>query len=197
MSLDSGRVIAEDVEDIRASLGGDETAYARIVQRYENLVAAQMRRYTRNPQLLDELVQEVFVEVYFSLARFQGQAPLLHWIRRIATRVGYRFWKLKTRDQQRFGILMDEKQDIIVKPRNATPPEAAEYLMTLLEELPPQDRIVLDLLYFEECDTREIAERMGWTRTLVKVRAYRARQKLRVLLEEHGFGNVTDEQCIE
>jgi RNA polymerase sigma-70 factor (ECF subfamily) len=195
--LQSGRVSEEDVRDIRASLGGDEVAYARVVQRYENLVAAQMRRYTRNPQILDELVQEVFVEVYFSLARFQGQAPLLHWIRRIATRVGYRFWKLKARDQQRFGSLVDQQKDVYIKPHSVTPSEAGEYLMRLLEELPPQDRVVLTLLYFEECDTREIAERMGWTRTLVKVRAFRARQKLRVMLEHKGFGKSDDEQSTE
>jgi len=44
------------------------------------------------------------------------------------------------------------------------------------------------LHYFEGCDTREIAERVGWTRSLVKVRAFRARKKLKALLEEAGYG---------
>jgi len=57
----------------------------------------------------------------------------------------------------------------------------------LLETLPPKDRLVLTLFYFEGWDMGEIAERVGWSRTLVKVRAHRARRKLRALLEEEGF----------
>ena len=53
-------------------------------------------------------------------------------------------------------------------------------------------RLILTLQYFEECDTREIASRTGWSRTLVKVRAFRARRKLKALLTEAGFGRKSD-----
>jgi RNA polymerase sigma-70 factor (ECF subfamily) len=56
-----------------------------------------------------------------------------------------------------------------------------------LAELPPRDRLVLTLLHLEELDTQAIAERLGWSRTLVKVQAFRARQKLRKLLEARGY----------
>ena len=69
--------------------------------------------------------------------------------------------------------------------------EAAERLYGLLGQLPPQERVVLTLYYFEECGTREIAERMGWSRSLVKVRAHRARKKLRKLMEQ-GTGRTVD-----
>ena len=73
-------------------------------------------------------------------------------------------------------------------PDGGTPSEAAEALFELLRRLPDKDRLVLTLVYFEECSTAEAAERMGWSVTLVKVRAFRARHRLRALLEEAGHG---------
>ncbi len=181
-------VTAEDQLDIRSSLDGDEKAYARLVKRYEAQVAAQMWRFTRDRTVLEELVQDVFVEAYLSLPGFSGRAPFLHWLRKIATRVGYRYWKNKIRDEQRQGALTAWHIEGLRTAEVQPPSEAAELLHSLLLQLPPKDRLVLSLFYFEECDTREIAKRTGWSRTLVKVRAHRARQKLRILLEEAGFG---------
>ncbi|MCP4643922.1 MAG: RNA polymerase sigma factor [bacterium] len=181
-----------DIDDIAASIAGDQAAYARLVARYENKVAAQMWRFTRDRRMLDELTQDVFVEAYTSLPGFRQRAPFEHWLRRIATRVGYRFWKHKARDTTRRELLAQHEA---VRPRYtelAEPSEAAETLFGLLEELPPKDRLVLTLMYFDELDTREIADRTGWSRTLVKVRAHRARRKLRARLECLGFGRTDD-----
>ena len=60
-----------------------------------------MWRFTRNRGEWEELVQDVFVEAYFSLKSFRGRAPLLHWLKKVATRVGYRYWK--RRKHQRAG----------------------------------------------------------------------------------------------
>ncbi|MBN2310587.1 MAG: hypothetical protein JXR94_16560, partial [Candidatus Hydrogenedentes bacterium] len=57
-----------DRRDIVATLDGDEQGYARIVKRYQAQIASQMWRFTRDPNVLDELVQEAFVEVYVSLS---------------------------------------------------------------------------------------------------------------------------------
>lgn len=79
-------VTESDWLDIQASLNGDEQAYARLVVRYQAQVFNQMWRFTRERDELDELVQEVFIEVYKNLNKFKGRAPFLHWVRRIATR---------------------------------------------------------------------------------------------------------------
>jgi len=174
----------EDQRDIAGSLQGDGEAYARLVRRYQGEIARQMGRFTRDRAVLEELVQEVFVEAYMSLPGYKQKAPFLHWLRRIATRTGYRHWK-KTARQWKENV---ELSDTLADPKvYSEPSEAAEYLYGLLEQLNPADRLVLTLLYFEECDTYEIAERMGWSRTLVKVRAFRARNHLRNLLEQAGF----------
>jgi RNA polymerase sigma-70 factor (ECF subfamily) len=179
----------QDSQDIRDCQQGDEQAYARLVKRYESLIGRQMWRFTRDPQRLEELVQEVFVEVYTSLHSFKGSAPFEHWIRKIATRVGYRFWKHKARDSERREKLELNRQEILHSQADASPSEAAEYLFNLLGTLPPQERVVLTLLYFDGWDTQEIADHMGWTRSLVKVRAFRARKKLKKKLEIAGYAS--------
>ncbi len=181
--------IAEaDRDDIEASLGGDGRAYERLVKRYQSEIAGQMWRFTRDPRELDELMQDVFVEAYLSLGSFRGRAPFLHWLRRIATRVGYRYWKCRKRERERFADISREDLEALAGAEEGTPAEAAAYLHTLLDKLPAKDRMVLSLQYFDECDTREIAERTGWSPTLVKVRAHRARKRLRALLEQAGIG---------
>jgi RNA polymerase sigma-70 factor (ECF subfamily) len=172
-----------DRQDIAASLGGDEAAFARLIRRYEPAVAALAWRFTRDMAAREELVQDVFVEVYFSLDGYRGDAPLEHWLRRIATRVGYRFWKRRSREarQAPLGDL-----DPPAAPGETDPAAAGAAVHALLSHLAPPERLVLTLMYFDDCSVNEIAERMGWTRAMVKMRAYRARRRLKAIAQrEH------------
>ena len=177
-----------DWTDIRGSLDGDHEAYARLVARYQQPVFQQMWHFTRDVHDQDELVQDVFIEVYRSLGKYRGDAPFLHWVRRIATRVGYRYWRQQARRQRLREALARDRVEPMLEPGGATASEAAEFLHELLARLPASDRLILTLTYFENCNSTEIAARMGWNATLVRVQAYRARRKLKCLLEEAGFG---------
>jgi RNA polymerase sigma-70 factor (ECF subfamily) len=177
-----------DSFDVAASLNGDEDAYARLVRRYEKPITGLLWRFTRDPAQCEELVQQVFVEAYFSLRTYRGDAPLLHWLRRIATRTGYRYWRQKAREPQEtplpdYDVL--ERIEAVEEDR-LDPAEAAAVLQTLLSRLPPDDRLVLTLMYFENWGTREIAEQVGWSRAKVKTQALRARRKMKEIAErEH------------
>jgi RNA polymerase sigma-70 factor (ECF subfamily) len=176
---------AEDAADIRAALSGDDEAYRRIVRRYQPLVFRQMFRFTRDRVILDELVQDVFVEAYFSLKGYRATAPFLHWLRRIATRVGYRHWKRSARQNR---IAAAAREAASTEPGVARDPsDAGALVFEYLKRLSPPDRLVLTLLYLEQCENDEIAERTGWSRTLVRVRAHRARNRLKRILEEEGI----------
>jgi RNA polymerase sigma-70 factor (ECF subfamily) len=185
-------VCEEDRKDIAESLAGDGEGFARLVRRYQDRVAAQMWRFTRDAVVLDQLVQDVFVEAYLSLKGFRGRAPFLHWLRRIATRVGFRYWRSQARIEEREEALKETNLNLTAAPETLTPSEAADMLYQLFGELPPADRLVLTLFYFEECDVKEISARSGWNRALVKVRLHRARKKLKSLLEEVGVRREQD-----
>jgi len=88
-----------DWEDIAATLDGDEDAYQRLVGRYQPQMGRYLWRYAHNAADWEILVQDVFVEGYFSLSRFRGDGPFEAWLRRIATRVGYRYWKQRAKDR--------------------------------------------------------------------------------------------------
>ena len=177
-----------DWSDVAASLNGDDDAYARLVRRYEKSITGLLWRFTRDPVQCEELVQQVFVEAYFSLKTYRGDAPLLHWLRKIATRTGYRFWRDKTREPVETALPDSDilEQIEAAQDDDIDPAEAAAVLHALLARLPADDRLVLTLMYFEECGTQEVAERMGWSRAKVKTQALRARRKIKEIAErEH------------
>jgi RNA polymerase sigma-70 factor, ECF subfamily len=173
-----------DREDIRFSLNGDGAAYERLVERYQTKISARMWKFTRDKLKHRELVQDVFVEAYFSLKTFQGRAPFEHWLSRIATSVGYRYWKQKAKDASKRIVPLEEwDQSIWEEPESLQPGDAAEILHSLMEQLPPRDRLVLMLRHVENRSVEETAELTGWTKTMVKVQAWRARNKLKKLFE--------------
>jgi RNA polymerase sigma-70 factor (ECF subfamily) len=177
-----------DSLDVAASLAGDDEAYGRLVRRYEKQITGLLWRFTRDPAQCEELVQQVFVEAYFSLKTYRGDAPLLHWLRRIATRTGYRFWRKKAREPRKMALPQsDSIERIAIRNEDRIDPsEAAAVLHALLARLPAPDRLVLTLMYFEDCRTKQIAERMGWTQAKVKTRALRARRRIKEIAErEH------------
>lgn len=175
-----------DLADITACVEGDEDAYARLVRRYESDIGKLMWRFCRNRGVCEELVQEVFVEAYFSLPGYRGEAPFVHWLKRIGSRVGYRYWKKRDRRKQEFSLL---EGDAVVTEEGGDiePEQAGEVLHRLLARLKEADRLVLTLMYFDDCSTREIADRMGWTRGMVKMRASRARKKIKTIAENEGL----------
>ena len=166
-SAEERRVQAE----IAASLRGDGAAYARIIERYQAAIARRMTRFARDAGAIEELTHDVFVEAYFSLPSYRAAAPLEHWLQRIATRVGFRYWK---RVNQHPTISFQEQvHDRPTDDGSSTVDDACEAVAAVLERLPPRDRLVLTLLYLESRSVAEAAEMAGWSQTMVKVQAYR------------------------
>jgi RNA polymerase sigma-70 factor, ECF subfamily len=166
--------------DVQAAVGGDGEAYARIIREHQKAIAARMVRFSRDAGVVEELVHDAFVEAYFSLGRFRGDAPLEHWLQRIATRVGYRYWKRRERERG-VGSLTGDVGDV-GDSRQEVGSNAVDEVAALLARLSARDRLVLTLLYVEGQSVAEAAELCGWSQTMVKVQAYRARQRLKKLV---------------
>lgn len=146
---DSEEVASErsnQLAELAASQRGDGEAYRKIVERYQSLIGTQMRRFTRDVAERDALVQEVFVEAYFSLSSFRGRSPFEHWLRKVAVRVGYRFWKSRMRSRlmpQLSNEQWEQLRGSVAEP--ITNSAAAELVQELLAMLSPPDRLVLTL----------------------------------------------------
>jgi len=170
-----------DYADVAATLAGDAEAYRRIVQRHQQAIGRRMRRFTANAGMVEELVQDVFVEAYFSLAKFSAKAPFEHWLNRIATFVGFGFLKKQHKQKKRQNMEIVLENEPAAESSDAK--DAAETLHHVLDQLPPRDRLVVTLMYLEDHSVAETAKLTGWSQAMVKVQAFRARAKLRKLME--------------
>ena len=172
-----------DASDIAATLSGDGEAYRRLVLRYQEIISQQMCRFSRDASVREELVHDVFVEAYMSLRSYRGSAPWLHWLRKVAIRVGYRYWS--SRKSFAKEITLPENAWEHLRGTIPNPVEsiaATEIVYALLALLTPPDRLVLTLLYVDGCTMAEAADLAGWTFIGAKVRAFRARNRLKKLI---------------
>jgi RNA polymerase sigma-70 factor (ECF subfamily) len=187
---DTGSIFAiDDIQDIQNSRQGDSEAYRRLIERHQAHVARILWRFTRDRAVHEELVQDVFVEAYLSLHSYRAKSPFANWLARIATRIGYRYWK-QTAGRAAVESFSLEQWDQVVghdqMAERIEPNRAAELLHNLLQQLPPRDRLILTLRYLDDCDVTETARRTGWTKTMVKVQTLRARKKLQRLFERYN-----------
>jgi len=174
-----------DLEDIGRSRAGEGEAYRRLVERHQQHVSAIVWRFSRDPDTHEDLVQEVFIEAYESLPTYRGDAPFANWLARIATRVGYRYWKRQKREHSLRTVPLEEWHQITDESVEQTPPEAAaELVHGLLGQLPPRDRLVLTMRYLEGHSVQRTSQLTGWSQSMVKVQTWRAIRKLRRLLEQ-------------
>jgi RNA polymerase sigma-70 factor (ECF subfamily) len=177
--------IAAELEDVRQSRRGDSGAYTRLIERHQKQVSRILWRFSRDRLVHEELVQDVFVEAYMSLGSYRGKAPFGNWLSRIATRVGYRYWKQAARRHETESFTLAEWDQVPDEsPDEMEPSRAAALVHRLLAQLRPRDRLVLTLRYLEGCDVAETARRTGWTRSMVKVQSLRARKRLERLFAQ-------------
>lgn len=175
-----------DTALVAAAMDGDGDAFGKIIDFHQSTIASQMRRFSRDPNAIEELVHDVFVEAYVSLRTYRKDSPLIHWLRKIAVRVGYRYWKRRSRKVEQTVPLSEIQENLeqFIDGSTESPNDASETLGSLLDLLSAPDRLVLTLIYWDGCSVAEAAELAGWSQAKVKVQAYRARKRLSALIEE-------------
>jgi RNA polymerase sigma-70 factor (ECF subfamily) len=164
---------------VRQSLAGDTDAFAALVHAHERRVFRLLGRFFRRPEEVEDAAQETFLLAWRKLATYRAEAPFEHWITRIALRTAY--------DRlRRHGFPTEPLDEELDAAAPAADPTARLEVERLLARLSAADRFVLTLLEGEGWSVAEIAEKLGWTAVNVKVRAHRARKRLRKFLEEGG-----------
>jgi RNA polymerase sigma-70 factor (ECF subfamily) len=175
-----------DERIIEAVLEGRDGAFIQLVNRYRRKVFAMSARFARDRDDLDDICQDIFIKIYENLGKFRSDAPFEHWLSRIAIRTCYDALRRRRKekgnvplDNIHYQIAAESGEDLMVAE------EARSLLEMGMAQLKPAERLVITLLELEEKPVREIAELTGWSETNVKVRAFRARQKLKRILEKH------------
>ena len=129
----------------------------------------------------------IFIKVFHKLSQFSGKVPLEHWVSRIAVNTCLnQIAAEKVRPELRHADLSEEEQAVVenltVSSHELAPDErfaSRQLVEHLLDLLKPVERLVIDLLYLQGRSVEEIRKITGWSVTLIKVRAFRARQKMK------------------
>ena len=177
---------------VTAARQHDESAAREIVRLLYPLVVRLVRSHRPRRTAEEDLCQMIFAKVFQKLSQFSGKVPLEHWVSRIAINTCInQIQAERARPEFREADLSDEEVAVI-NNLAATSEElgpdrsfaARDLVERLLAALKPAERLVIDLLYLQQRSIVEIQALTGWGASLVKVRAFRARQKMKQQLDQ-------------
>ena len=185
--------MSNDIDIIRRILSGQINEYEVLVERYSSQVFAIV--YKRVPKTdVEEVAQEIFVDVYRSLPTFKARKPFSHWLSRIAVRKCCDYWRRMERKKETPASTFSEQHDNWLDHAAsaasqadfnhlASQREARELLDLAVQGLKPEDRMAIDLIYIQGWSLKETAKTLDWSLSKTKVRAMRARHKLRHIIK--------------
>ncbi|HWL17583.1 MAG TPA: RNA polymerase sigma factor [Opitutus sp.] len=170
----------------------DQQAARELVEHLYPLVIRIVRARLPRRVPEEDLAQEVFLKMFSRLHQYQGSVPFTHWVSRIAVTTCIDHLRAQQRRPEfRWADLSENEAnllDAVMTNERAVAPddalEASELVHKLLNQLKPDDRLVIQMLDLEQRSIAEISEHTGWNTTLVKVRAFRARRKLQKMFRE-------------
>jgi len=183
----------EDEALIAAALNGSAFAWEKLVKRYESKIYNHGLRLMGNSSDAMDLMQEVFLGVYRNLHRFRGDAKFSSWIFRIAHNKAVDLNR-KKRLLAGYPVDSDNDGDVVdsLPGEEGSEPdlqllqsEQNRNIMAMLNTLPFEQRLIVELKVFQSLTFEEIAEMQGISDNTAKTRFYTALRKLKSLTEEH------------
>ena len=178
-----------DKELIAEVLEGNPESFEPLVVKYQPRVFAIARRYARREDEVEDIVQTVFMKAYTKLSSYRGDAPFEHWLMRTATFTCYDFLRKHQRNREWNATDLSteenewlENMGVDTTEKEANQSAAKALVDRLLESLKPDDRMIITMLDLEQKSVKEIAKLTDFTESNVKVRAHRARDKMKKIL---------------
>ena len=181
---------------VQAALRHDDEAARELVRRLYPLVAKMVRSHRPRRTSEEDLCQMIFIKVFQKLSQFSGKVPLEHWVSRIAVNTCLsQIDAEKVRPELRHADLSEEEEAVVKNLAVASDELAPDRQLAsrqlvehLLECLKPVERLIIDLLYLQGRSVEEIHKITGLGVAAVKVRAFRARQKMKTQMAKIGAG---------
>ena len=170
----------------------DQIAARELVEYLHPLVIRICRSHLPRRVSEEDLAQDIFLKMFTRIDQYQGTVPFTHWVSRIAvTTCIDQLRAQKRRPELRWADMSERETDVldsVITSENDVSPDdavsAKELVHKLLDQLKPEDRLVIQYLDLEQKSIAEISALTGWNQTLVKVRAFRARRKLQRFYRE-------------
>ncbi|MFI5157284.1 MAG: RNA polymerase sigma factor [Sphingobacteriales bacterium] len=178
-----------DTDLIKQTLAGNQSAYADLVKRHQRFVFTLAMRFAKSREDAEEIAQDCFVKAYRSLESFQRQSKFTTWLYSIVYTTA-----MTTLRKKRIATDSIDDEDTFIQIENKSSgydennvenKSRSFYLNQAIDQLLPDDATIITLFYKGEQSLEEIAQTMGMEANTVKVKLFRARQRLKDKLERN------------
>mgnify|MGYP001191749991 CR=1 FL=1 len=176
--------ITTDEELIAAiSLSGKTDLFGAIYDRYANKVYRKCISFVKDPDIAQDMVQDVFLKVFFQIPRFKGKSRFSTWLYAIT----YNFCVEYYRKHSKYTMVdidegpeiadqsMDEQEVLQIR---------TEILKRALEQISPEDKVILLMKYQDDTPIKDIMQHLNVSESAVKMRLARARKRVKTIAEE-------------
>jgi RNA polymerase sigma-70 factor (ECF subfamily) len=186
----------DSVECLARVQAGDEDAARALFHHLYPLAARLVRAHLPPRTSEEDLCQTALVKVFTHLDQYHGRMPIEHWVSRIVINTCLNQLRAeKVRPELRMSDLSAEQAELVEALAGAAaelPADQSAYARELVEillaRLSPEDRLLINLVHLQERSMEEVAQLTGWNRALIKVKAFRARARMRRHLAELPAG---------
>jgi RNA polymerase sigma factor (sigma-70 family) len=174
-----------DTELIEQTLGGNQAAYADLVKRHQRFVFTLSMRFAKVREDAEEIAQDTFIKAYRSLGSFQGGSKFTTWLYSIV----YTTAMTSLRKKRVATDSIDDEnvyiQASVYDVNHAEIRSRSFYVQQAISQLLPDDAAIVTLFYQGEQSLEEIGQALGMETNTVKVKLFRARQRLKDKLEHN------------
>lgn len=180
---------------INQVLLGETNMFAVLVDRYKDMIFTLAIKMVKNREIAEEVSQDTFIKIFNSLSKFKGDSKFSTWIYKIAYNTCLDY--LKKNKKEEHNVVIDELKGCVVKTTtNALSiledQERKQDIQYCLNLLPSEESFLLTLFYFEDQNLNEIGKIMDISANNVKIKLYRSRKKLAVILKEQLEPEILD-----
>src|SRR6185295_18951851 len=184
-----------DLELAQLARAGDEAAFAEIVRRYSPRVFRFASKFFRQRSVVEDAAQEVFMKAFTQLSSYEGRGSMEGWLTRITTNTCLNLLRSAKRrpefasadlSEDETTWLENQLSEVAAERHRASERSfvAADLADRVMQDMSPDDRVVLTLIDGEDASVKEVAELTGWSEAKVKVQAFRARRRMRAAVEK-------------
>lgn len=180
---------------INQVLLGETNMFVMLVDRYKDMIFTLAIKMVKNREIAEEVSQDTFIKIFNSLSKFKGDSKFSTWIYKIAYNTCLDY--LKKNKKEEHNVVIDELKGHVVKTTtNALSiledQERKQDIQHCLNLLPSEESFMLTLFYFEDQNLNEIGKIMDISANNVKIKLFRSRKKLAVILKEQLEPEILD-----
>jgi RNA polymerase sigma-70 factor (ECF subfamily) len=173
---------------------GDSLAFEELVRKYQQTVFNLAYHYLGSRNEIEDVAQKIFTKIYFSLPKFDSRRPFFPWLyriainqcydelRRIRRQKTYTFSELSLEETSSIEKLISQNE--VPQPSDESRQEMQALMQKMLNQLPNQQRLAIVLRDFEVVPYSQIAEILKCTEQAARLKVFRARARLKILIEK-------------